>query len=188
VAQPDQKAQDNSWEVKIPYMLSILSTHSAEGQVIGLKDFTPGDQPPVTLPFYAFRIMVLLGFVMLFLVLWALWQWYRKRLRVESASKYRIFWNFWLYAIPAGFLATECGWIVREVGRQPWLVYGILRTTEGVSPVGITATATSLSLFIVVYLFLLGLFIHFATRILKKGPDMTSPLPTLRQPNSTGGS
>lgn len=188
IAQPNQKEQDNTWEVKIPYMLSILSTHSAEGQVIGLKDFPPGDQPPVTLPFYAFRIMVLLGFVMLFLVLWALWQWYRKRLRVESASRYQVFWKFWLYAIPAGFLATECGWIVREVGRQPWLVYGILRTTEGVSPVGITATATSLSLFIVVYLFLLGLFIYFATRILKKGPDMTSPLPTLRQPNSTGGS
>jgi cytochrome d ubiquinol oxidase subunit I len=125
---------------------------------------------------------------MLFLVLWALWQWYRRRLRVESASKHRIFWNFWLYAIPAGFLATECGWIVREVGRQPWLVYGILRTTEGVSPVGITATATSLSFFIVVYLFLLGLFIYFATRILKKGPDTTSPLPIFRQPNSTGGS
>jgi cytochrome d ubiquinol oxidase subunit I len=188
LAQPDQKEQDNSWEVKIPYMLSILSTHSAEGQVIGLKDFPPNDQPPVTLPFYAFRIMVLLGFVMLFLVLWAVWQWYRKRLRVESASKYRIFWNFWLYAIPAGFLATECGWIVREVGRQPWLVYGILRTSEGVSPVGITATATSLSLFIIVYLVLLALFVYFTSRILKRGPDMTSPLPTLRQPNSAGGS
>jgi cytochrome d ubiquinol oxidase subunit I len=188
VAQPDQKEQDNSWEIKIPYMLSILSTHSVEGQVVGLKDFPVNDQPPVTLPFYAFRIMVLLGFIMLFLVLWALWQWYRKRLGVESAPKHRIFWNFWLYAIPAGFLATECGWIVREVGRQPWLVYGILRTSEGVSPVDTAATATSLSLFIIVYLFLLGLFIYFTSRILKRGPDMTSPLPTLRQPNSAGGS
>ena len=188
VAQPDQNEQDNSWEVKIPYMLSILSTHSVKGQVIGLKDFPVSDQPPVTLPFYAFRIMVLLGFVMLFLVLWALWQWYRKRLRVESASRHRVFWTFWLYAIPAGFLATECGWIVREVGRQPWLVYGILRTTEGVSPIGITATATSLSLFIIVYLFLLGLFIYFTSRILKRGPDLTSSLPIYRQPNSSGGS
>jgi cytochrome bd ubiquinol oxidase subunit I len=187
VAQPDQKAQDNSWEVKIPYMLSILSTHSVKGQVIGLQDFPVNGQPPVAPPFYAFRIMVLLGFVMLFLVLWALWQWYRKRLLVESAPKHRIFWNFWLYAIPAGFLATECGWIVREVGRQPWLVYGILRTTEGVSPVSTATAATSLSLFIVIYLLLLGLFIYFTRRILKKGPDLTSPLPTYRKLDSTGG-
>jgi cytochrome d ubiquinol oxidase subunit I len=187
VAQPDQKAQDNSWEVKVPYMLSIVSTHSVKGQVIGLKDFPLSDQPPVAPPFYAFRIMVLLGFVMLFLVLWALWQWYRKRLLVESAPKHRIFWNFWLYAIPAGFLATECGWIVREVGRQPWLVYGILRTTEGVSPVSTATAATSLSLFIVIYLLLLGLFIYFTRRILKKGPDLTSPLPTYRKLDSTGG-
>jgi cytochrome d ubiquinol oxidase subunit I len=187
VAQPDQKEQDNNWEVKIPYMLSVLSTHSIKGQVTGLRDFPVNDQPPVMLPFYAFRIMVLLGFVMLFLVLWALWQWYRKKLRIESAFKHRIFWNFWLYAIPAGFLATECGWIVREVGRQPWLVYGILRTTEGVSPVSTATAVTSLSLFIVIYLLLFGLFIYFTRRILKKGPDLESPLPAYKDPNSTRG-
>jgi cytochrome d ubiquinol oxidase subunit I len=187
VAQPDQKEQDNSWEVKIPYMLSILSTHSLKGQVVGLKDFPVEDQPPVTPPFYAFRIMVLLGFVMLFLVLWALWQWYRKKLRVESAQKSRVFWNFWLYAIPAGFLATECGWIVREVGRQPWVVYGLLRTSEAASPVSFATAATSLSLFIVIYLVLFSLFIYFTRRILRKGPDLTSPVPTNSKLNSTGG-
>jgi len=183
VAQPDQAEQDNSWEVKIPYMLSILSTHSIKGQVTGLKDFPVEDQPPVTLPFWAFRIMVLLGFVMLFLVLWALWQWYRRKLRVESASKHGIFWNLWLYAIPAGFLATECGWIVREVGRQPWVIYGIMRTTDGVSPVGTATASISLSMFIVIYLLLLGLFIYFTRRILLSGPDLTSPLPTYRKQN-----
>ena len=186
VAQPNQEKQDNSWEVKIPYMLSILSTHSLKGQVIGLKDFRVEDQPPVIPPFYAFRVMVLLGFLMLFLVLWALWQWYRKKLRIESASRYRIFWNFWLYAIPTGFLATECGWIVREVGRQPWLVYGMLRTSEGASPVSTATTATSLWLFILVYTVLLGLFVHFTRNILKKGPDFTSPLPVYKKPDSTG--
>jgi cytochrome bd ubiquinol oxidase subunit I len=187
VAQPDQKEQDNSWEVKIPFMLSILSTHSIKGQVTGLRDFPVNDQPPVTLPFYAFRVMVLLGFVMLFLVLWALWQWYRRKLRVESASKHRLFWNFWLYAIPVGFLATECGWIVREVGRQPWIVYGIMRTTEGVSPVSTGTAATSLSLFILIYLLLFSLFIYFTRRILQKGPDLASPLPAHKEPNSAKG-
>jgi cytochrome d ubiquinol oxidase subunit I len=186
VAQPDQKEQVNDWEVKIPYMLSILSTHSIKGQVVGLKDFPVEDQPPVTLPFYAFRIMVLLGFVMLFLVLWALWQWYRKKLKAESTPKNRIFWNLWLYAIPAGFLATECGWIVREMGRQPWIVYGMLRTSEGVSPVSTAATITSLSLFIVIYIILFGLFIYFTRRILRRGPDLTSPLPTNSKLNSAG--
>jgi cytochrome d ubiquinol oxidase subunit I len=184
IAQPNQAEQENSWEVTIPYLLSILSTHSLEGQVVGLKDFPVDDQPPVIPPFYAFRIMVLLGFVMLFLILWALWQWYRRRLRTESTSRYKVFWNFWLWAIPAGFLATECGWIVREVGRQPWLIYGVLRTTEGVSPISSATAFTSLALFIMIYLLLLGLFIYFTRRILKNGPDLTSPLPSNMKANS----
>ena len=186
IAQPDQSAQRNDWEVTVPYMLSVLSNHSVKSQVIGLKDFPISDQPPVALPFYAFRVMVLLGFFMLFLILWALWQWSRKKLSVQTTCKQKIFWNFWIYAIPAGFLATECGWIVREVGRQPWLVYGIMRTSEGVSPISATAAIASLALFIVIYLILLGLFIYFAGRILKKGPDLTSPLPTNNKQDSGG--
>ncbi|HEX7364452.1 MAG TPA: cytochrome ubiquinol oxidase subunit I [Dehalococcoidia bacterium] len=186
IGQPDQAAQKNDWEVTVPYMLSILSNHSVRSQVTGLKDFPISDQPPVTAPFYAFRLMVLLGFYMLFLVLWALWQWYRKKLSVKTAYKDKIFWKFWIYAIPAGFLATECGWVVREVGRQPWLVYGIMRTSEGVSPISATMAIASLSLFIVIYLILLALFIYFARRILKKGPDLTSPLPTNNKQSSGG--
>ncbi len=187
LADPNQEKQDNNWEIKVPYMLSILSTHSLKGRVIGLRDFPIEDQPPVAPPFYAFRVMVLLGFFMLFLVLWAVWQWFRARLRVESAPKDKVFWNFWLYAIPAGFLATECGWIVREVGRQPWVVYGIMRTSEGVSSVNAATAATSLTLFIIIYLTLLGLFIYFTGRILKKGPDLSSPLPTYKKiPTDTG--
>ena len=177
IAQPDKAAQKNDWQVTVPYVLSILSTHSLEGQVTGLQDIPVSDQPPVVPPFFAFRAMVLLGFFMLFLILWALWQWYRKKLSVRAAAKHRLFWNFWIYAIPVGFLATECGWIVREVGRQPWIVYGMMRTNEGVSPVSTAAVATSLSLFILIYLILLGLFIYFTRRILMKGPDLTSPLP-----------
>jgi cytochrome bd ubiquinol oxidase subunit I len=181
LAQPDHAKQNNSWQITVPYVLSILSTHSLKGQVIGLRDFPVEDQPPVTPPFWAFRVMVLLGFFMLFLVLWALWQWFRTRLRVETAPKYRTFWNLWLYAIPIGFLATECGWIVREVGRQPWLVYGIMRTSDGVSPVSTATAVTSLSLFIIIYLILLGVFIYFMGRIMKKGPDLSSPLPAYKK-------
>ncbi len=177
LALPDQAAQKNDWEVKVPYMLSILSDHSLTGQVMGLKDFPLSDQPPVTLPFYAFRIMVVLGILMVLMILWALWQWYCKKLRAGTAPQSRTFWLIWLYALPAGFIATECGWIVREMGRQPWIIYGILRTSDGVSPLGVATVATSLSLFILIYLLLLGLFIYFTRKILIKGPDLTSPLP-----------
>ncbi len=182
LAWPDQQAQKNAWEVKVPYMLSILSDHSLTGQVIGLKDFPVQDQPPVVLPFYAFRLMVLLGIIMLLLVLWAALEWWRKRLRPDVAPGNRAFWTAWLWAIPAGFLATECGWIVREVGRQPWIIYGLMRTSEGSSPVGQSTVATSLALFIVIYLLLLALFIFFTRRILIKGPDLSSPLPERNKP------
>jgi len=180
IAWPDQAAQKNVWEVKVPYMLSLLSDRSVTGQVIGLQDFPPGDQPPVTLPFYAFRVMVVLGIFMVLLILWSLWKWYRKKLRTEVAPQNRIFWFFWLYALPAGFIATECGWIVREMGRQPWIIYGILRTSDGVSPIGVATVATSLAFFILIYLLLLGLFVYFTRKILIKGPDLTSPLPGQR--------
>ncbi|MGA9049238.1 MAG: cytochrome ubiquinol oxidase subunit I [Dehalococcoidia bacterium] len=177
---PDQAAQKNVWEVKVPYMLSLLSDRSLTGQVTGLKDFPSSDQPPVTLPFYAFRIMVVLGILMVLLIMWALWQWYRKKLRTDVAPQSRVFWLFWLYALPAGFIATECGWIVREMGRQPWMIYGILRTSDGVSQIGVATVATSLILFILIYLLLLGLFIYFTRKILIKGPDLTSLVPGQR--------
>ncbi|MGD0354045.1 MAG: cytochrome ubiquinol oxidase subunit I [Dehalococcoidia bacterium] len=174
---PDQAAQKNVWEVKVPYMLSLLSDRSLTGQVTGLKDFPLSDQPPVTLPFYAFRIMVVLGILMVLLVLWALWLWYRRMLRSEAVAQNRLFWLFWIYALPSGFIATECGWIVREMGRQPWIIYGILRTSDGVSPIGVATVATSLAIFTLIYLVLLGLFVYFTRKILINGPDLTSPLP-----------
>jgi len=183
VAWPDRDAQSNRWEIKIPYMLSLLATHTLRGQVTGLRDIPVGEQPPVTLPFYAFRIMVLLGVAMILLVAWALWKWLRKELREEAAPKHRVFWTLWIWALPAGFIATDCGWIVREVGRQPWVIFGILRTRDAVSPVGAAVSAASLALFIAAYTCLLGLFILFTRRILEKGPDLTSPLPAYRARN-----
>ena len=184
IAWPNQQAQKNDWEITVPYMLSILDTHSLKSSVTGLKDFPVDEQPPVAPPFFAFRIMVVLGLLMVGLVLWALLMWWRKKLSEEAVPKFRIFWNCWLWALPVGFIATECGWIVREVGRQPWIIYHILRTGDGVSPVGISTAATSLVLFIVVYLLLLGAFIYFTRRILMQGPDLSSPLPVYRVKNN----
>jgi cytochrome d ubiquinol oxidase subunit I len=183
---PNQQAQKNDWEITVPYMLSILDTHSLKSSVTGLKDFPVDEQPPVAPPFFAFRIMVVLGLLMVGLVLWALIMWWKKKLSEEAAPKFPIFWNCWLWALPVGFIATECGWIVREVGRQPWIIYHILRTSDGVSSIGIATAAASLILFIVIYMILLGLFIYFTRRILMQGPDLTSSLPVHKVKKNPG--
>jgi cytochrome d ubiquinol oxidase subunit I len=177
VAWPDKSAQENRWAVEIPYLLSLLDTRTLRGQVPGLRDFPVEDQPPVWLPFYGFRLMVLLAFVMLALVIWAAAAWARGRMTPDSAPRMRGLWRLWMIAIPAGFLATECGWIVREMGRQPWIIYGMMRTADGSSPIGAGVAAASLAAFSAVYLALLALFIFFTARILQKGPDLKGPLP-----------
>lgn len=174
IAWPNPQAQDNSWQITLPYLLSILSTHTLTGQVPGLTQFPAQDQPPVAIPFYAFRIMVLLGVLMVVLVFWSLWRWRRRDLKVTSTRWSRLFWTMWTYALPIGFLATYLGWAVREVGRQPWVIYDVMRTANGVSPIGSSLVAGSLALFVVIYVALLVLFIYFARRIIKKGPDMSS--------------
>jgi cytochrome d ubiquinol oxidase subunit I len=177
VAWPDEAQQKNRWALEVPNLLSFLSNHSFKGQVKGLREFPPADQPPIVLPFYAFRIMVLLGFIMFFMMIWSLWNWYKGRLDADAWSGSRFFWKVWLFATPIGFLATEMGWIVREVGRQPWIIYGFMRTSEGVSHLTAGTVRTSLFLFIAIYMALLTLFIYFTRWILVRGPDFASPIP-----------
>jgi cytochrome d ubiquinol oxidase subunit I len=180
VAAPNAGAQRNDWQLTIPYGLSLLSTHALRGQVTGLNDFPIDSRPPVTAPFYAFRVMVLLGLLMLFLVAWAIWKWSRGKLEPGAAPRHRTFWRLWLFAIPTGFIAADCGWIVREMGRQPWIAYGLLKTRDGVSPVASSATATTLVLFCALYPALLALAIYFIRRIVMKGPDLEAAVPERR--------
>ncbi len=187
IAAPDKAGQYNRWAVRIPYLLSILSARSLTGRVVGLRDFPVADQPPVGAPFFAFRVMFLLGFAMFFLVIWAIWKWIRQRLKPEQAPNQRRFWKLWVIALPAGFIATECGWIVREMGRQPWIIYGLMRTPEGLSPLGAGTAAGSLAAFVVVYAALFGLFVFFSRRILKAGLDLDSQPPTWGKPSPRPG-
>jgi cytochrome d ubiquinol oxidase subunit I len=185
VAWPDAQAQDNLWEIKIPYLLSILSTHTLTGQVPGLREFPVENQPPVAIPFYAFRIMVISGFAMLFLIFWALWKWRKRGLEAGSAPRNRLFWSLWTYALPLGFIATYLGWAVREVGRQPWVIYNVMRTAVGVSPVSPSVTAGSLAMFVMIYIFLMAVFIYFARRIVIKGPDMSATYARDKRPGKS---
>ncbi len=161
---PDEKGERNRLELgAIPGMLSLLAYHDVNATVKGLKDFPKEDRPPVTLTFLAFRIMIGLGF--LFPVL-ALWAWWKRHRLLESPRMLKVM----LYAIPLPYIACQAGWTVTEVGRQPWVVYGVMRTADAVSPIAASQVAMSLTAFIVVYS-LLGLTAFaLMARYAKRGP------------------
>jgi len=182
LAWPNKAAQKNDWSISVPKVLSVLATGSLDGQVIGLKSFPPADQPPaIPLIFYSFRIMVAIGFGLFALIIWTLVCWFKGQLTSQHIVKHRMLLYAWLASLPLGYLATECGWIVREVGRQPWVVYGILRTRDVASALPASAVFVSLISFVIIYAMLFMVFVVFAVRIIRKGPDtadtpFTNPL------------
>jgi len=176
VAWPDTRSERNYWQVDIPYGLSLITTRSLTGQVQGLKDIPPADRPPIVINFYAFRVMIAAGFGLFALMLWTMWAWYRGRLRPDTAPAQRALMRCWIAGIPAGYIAMETGWIVREVGRQPWVIYGLMRTSEGASELPASAVGTSMLVFSSVYALLFILFLAFTWTVIKKGPDLAGPL------------
>ncbi|MCG6912099.1 MAG: cytochrome ubiquinol oxidase subunit I [Deltaproteobacteria bacterium] len=164
-AVPDEEHEKNSIEIgKLPYLLSLLGYHDPNAVVKGLKDFPREERPPVLLSLLSFRTMVALGtlFPLLTIVGLAL----RKRLLEHT-------WYLWimLFAIPLPYIAIEMGWVLAEVGRQPWIVYGLFKTTQAASPVAASQVLTSLVAFILVY-GLLGLVgLYLIAKNAAKGPE-----------------
>ena len=173
LAWPDKKLQDNVWAVSVPYALSLITTHSPTGQVTGLREFPVEDQPPLLLTFYSFRVMLGIGGALVLLMLWSLWAWRQGELVPERVHRQKWLLYCWILAIPLSYIAMEAGWIVREVGRQPWVIQGVLRTDQGVSRLPAETVAGSLLGFVVIYSFLFILFLFFAKRLLNKGPDFS---------------
>jgi len=185
LAWPNKANQDNDWAISIPNGLSLIATHKMDGQVKGLKEFAPADQPPaIPLLFYTFRVMVGVGIVLAALALVSGFLWWRRRKLEGGFMLPAWLLRTWVAAIPLGYLATECGWIVREVGRQPWAVYGVLRTEHAASDLPATAVATSLILFLAIYTLMLIAFLLSARRIILTGPDINQPLPAFVPPVS----
>jgi len=175
VAWPDKEKQDNVFDIKIPYMLSILVTHSLTGQVKGLTDFPVDEQPPVILPYYSFRIMAGIGFLLFFLMLWTCWAWRKGKLNTAEVTRQKWLLYSWMAALPLSYIALEAGWVTREVGRQPWIIYGVLRTQESASNLTASAVGTSLLVFFAIYFVLFVLFVLFARHVILQGPDFESP-------------
>jgi cytochrome bd ubiquinol oxidase subunit I len=177
LAWPDAVNQRNHWSIEVPNALSIFTTHSLTGRVAGLREFPVEDQPPVLVPFYAFRLMVLAGLALATLMLWSVWRWRRGAFTAPGISGERTLLRAWIAAIPIAYLAIEMGWLTREVGRQPWIIYGMMRTGAAASALPAGAVAATLLTYFVIYALLLGVFIVFAGRLVRHGPDLDIPLP-----------
>jgi cytochrome d ubiquinol oxidase subunit I len=164
-AWPDEEAEQNKFEVSIPKVASLLITHDMEGEIPGLNEVDAKDRPPVPVVFFAFRIMLALGGLMLLLGLAGLYT--RKTGRLYESKPLLM---FSVAMIPAGVIATLAGWYVVEVGRQPWLVQGLVRTVDVISPLPATMVAFTLGLFVVVYTTLFFTYIYFMRKLILKGP------------------
>jgi cytochrome d ubiquinol oxidase subunit I len=163
---PDQEEEMTKYGLGIPKLSSLILTHDLDGEVKGLKEWPKDERPPVAWVFWAFRTMVGLGMLMIATGLVALVLYVRKRLFDTR------WFQYWCMALtPAGFIAVLAGWFVTEVGRQPYIVYGVLRTGEATSPVLGTPVAISLSAFIMTYVFVFGAGSYYILKLIGKGPD-----------------
>jgi len=183
LAWPDQTQQKNDWALELPNMLSVLGTHSLTGQVTGLADIPRADQPPmVPLLFYAFRVMAGIGVWFMALAFWSAWIWRKTRGSLNSMLQQRKLLLAWVLSIPLPYIAIESGWVVREVGRQPWVVYGMLRTRDAATLLPAGTVAASMTMFAVFYAVLVTTFAVFAYKWLKQGPDLTALPPEFSAP------
>ena len=163
---PDQKAEKNHYEIVIPDMASLILTHHKDGEIKGLKEWIPEDRPPVAIVFWSFRVMVGLGMAMILTGIMAVILFLRKKL--FDCRPFQL----WCMALtPAGFLALLAGWFVTEVGRQPYVAYGVIRTSDAVSPVLGEHVALSLLAFVAVYTILFGAATYYIIKLIRQGID-----------------
>ena len=165
-AWPDEKNERNRFEISIPRGSSLILTHDPNGLFPGLKSVPPDQRPPVVPVFFAFRIMLAIGFFMIAAALIGALLWWNRRL-FESRWYLKIVAHTWW----TGFVAVIAGWVVTETGRQPWLVQGILRTADATSPVVGASVAGTLALFVIVYGIVFSAGIYYINRLIAWGPS-----------------
>ena len=168
IALPDPATETNKYEIKIPILGSIIASMSLTSKEVGLTDFPPRDRPPVLIPFFTFRIMVGCGLIMLALAWFGSYLGFKRRLERNRIMLWLVFLNF-----PLPFVAILTGWYTAEIGRQPWAVYGLLRTAEAATPF-LTANAAmaTLILFGAVYAFIFSFGAYYIYRLLRAGPSV----------------
>ncbi len=162
---PDEENETNRYEVVIPKLTSLILTHSLDGELKGLKNWDESERPPVVPVFFFFRVMVGIGMAMIATGLVAGYLFYKKRM---FRNKWFLRWCTLM--APSGFIAILSGWFVTEIGRQPYLVYGYLKTKDMVSPVAGDIVAISLFSLVAVYLLVFGSGFYFILKLIRKGP------------------
>ncbi|MTH98888.1 cytochrome ubiquinol oxidase subunit I [Roseibium sp. RKSG952] len=163
---PNQAEQKMEYAIQIPKLSSLILKHDLNAPLAGLDTIPRDEQPPVDIVFWSFRIMVVLGFAMLGLGVWSAWRRWRGQLYTSP----------WLHRFavlmgPAGFIAVLAGWVTTEVGRQPYTVYGMLRTSDSISPVDAGQVGATLVAFVIVYFFVFGAGAFYILRMMSKPPS-----------------
>jgi cytochrome d ubiquinol oxidase subunit I len=166
IAIPDETNRRNRFAIEIPKLGSFIASGTWDSREVGLESFPPGDRPPVLIPFFTFRIMVGMGLVMLAVSWWG--NWLRFRGKLETA---RGFLRCAFLSFPTGFVAVLAGWFTAEVGRQPWVVYGLLRTADAVTPSLTGANVLfSLAAYVAVYCTFIPFGVYYIYKLLRDGP------------------
>jgi cytochrome d ubiquinol oxidase subunit I len=163
---PDQEEERTKFAIEIPKLSSLILTHELDGKVKGLKEWPEDERPPVAWVFWSFRIMVGIGVLMVATGVMAVILYFRKKLFDTK------WFQFWCMALtPSGFIAVIAGWCVTEIGRQPYIVYDVMRTSEAVSPVIGPNIALSLLAFVITYTFVFGAGSYYILRLIGRGPS-----------------
>lgn len=166
---PFEDQEVTRYALEIPYALSLLAEHNPNAEIMGLKEVPAENRPPVAVVHFAFQIMVACGFAMMGVGLLGAWlYWRRRELPLDR-------WYLWLVVLcgPLGFIAIEAGWTVTEVGRQPWIIYNLMRTEEAVTPMpGLIVPFTT---FTILYILLAIVVIYLLRRQVFESPDFRSP-------------
>jgi cytochrome bd ubiquinol oxidase subunit I len=183
IAWPDRASESNRFELSIPKVGSWIVAGRSSAEIKGLKSFPPEDRPPVAIVFWAFRVMVGLGLAMIALGLWGAWLVWKG----GGPENHPPFLRAAILMSPMGFVAVISGWMVAEVGRQPWVVTGVLRTRDAVSPITVGEVSTSLVAFLVVYAVIFSAGVLYILRLIAEGPKPvpaadTEPPVKLRPP------
>ncbi|NQZ07985.1 MAG: cytochrome ubiquinol oxidase subunit I [Algicola sp.] len=167
LAWPNKKEGKNDWEITIPKLASLILTHDLNGEIQGLNSVPKDQIPNVGLVFYSFRVMLGLGVLMILCAFWSGW------LLIKGKLWQSTFSLKWLkLMIPSGFIATLAGWYVAEVGRQPWVIYNLVRTHDVYSPLAAEKVALSLTLFVVCYSVLFWAYLYFMKKIIRHGAGL----------------
>ncbi|MGN6667292.1 MAG: cytochrome ubiquinol oxidase subunit I, partial [Trinickia sp.] len=165
---PDMQAETTRYALAVPHLGSLLLTHTWDGEIRGLKSFPREERPNAPVVFWSFRVMVGLGLLMIVLAV-AAWLLERRGRLYDS----RWFHRFALLMGPSGFVTLLAGWVTTEVGRQPWVVYGVMRTAQAMSPLSAQQVSLSLMVFVVVYFLVFGTGIYYMLKLMHAGPSVT---------------